>query len=149
METYPKETRLVYRSALLIFICLFLSANGYGSPLDIPGNQTFDALKKTLEAYESTDSSVEISRAVAAAKRMIDRGRLMLIAGRIRDSAMLAEQARLKIKLIALQAILEKLEKELVENKEKSKDKEKILSALKTRLAGWRTETKTNKGAVE
>lgn len=144
--THSKETHPVVRSCFPILVCLFLAMNVYGSPLDIPGNQTFDALKTALEAYENTGSSAEINRSVAEAKRMIDRGRLLLIAGRMRDSAMLAEQARLKIELIALQMDLERLEEDLDAETEKKQKKEKVLSVLKARLVSWRTETETNKG---
>ena len=121
-----------------------------GTPLDIPGNQTFDALAASLESYENAPLSKAVGESVAEARRLIDRGRLLLIAGRMRASAILAERARIQLEIISLQVTIEMLRDELDAETEKKREKETALSSMKAKLDAWHSKMKkTSDGAAE
>ncbi len=143
--SFVSTCRIAFRSgppwmtkcALALAVGLLSSASLGGLPLDIPGNQTFDNLETAAVSYERSDVSEEIKQSVAVVKRMIDRGRLLMVAGRMRASAILAERAWVHIALIKLLLVIEALEKEADGKATAQHEKEQTLQSLKLELAKW------------
>ena len=111
-----------------------LSSAHADTPPDIPGVQTFDALKIAAQGFDGKSESRTVKDAIETAYRLIDRGRLLLIAGRMRASAILAERAKAQIELIGLTLVVEDLKKQSLQKMKQKKKNEALLKELRTRL---------------
>ena len=128
--------------SLFIFMITLLPMWGTASvslaadvPLSLPGPQTFDALEKAFKVFETEASGDAIGEDVSLGLRLVDKGRLLLVAGRVREAALLSEEARLHLEVVRLKAVVEQLRQASeAARRALDRDREK-LNALKAELA--------------
>jgi hypothetical protein len=100
-------------------------------PAPVPGKRTFEEFKRELSTLKQKEISNAAKKEITAAEQMVEKGMLMLLAGRISTAGMIAEQMALHFRIIRLIISLDALRAEAAR-------KEKAIEASRMRLDALR-----------
>jgi hypothetical protein len=100
----------------------------------VPGKWTFEEFKRELSTLKHKEMSNAAKKEITAAEQMVEKGMLMLLAGRISTAGMIAEQMALHLRIIRLIISLDALRAEAARKENAIEASRMRLNALRHRL---------------